>query len=39
VLVKPFAFDELEDLVRQWSSTKVPIAGARETRPGRDARA
>lgn len=39
VLVKPFDFDELEDMIRSFSRTSGALPAIDETRAGRDARA
>lgn len=39
VLVKPFDFDELEDMIRNFSRTSGAVPAIDETRTGRDARA
>jgi DNA-binding response OmpR family regulator len=39
VLVKPFDFDELEELIRKFTRTSGALPAAPETRPTRDARA
>jgi DNA-binding response OmpR family regulator len=39
VLVKPFDFDELEDMIRNFSRTSGALPAIDETRTGRDARA
>lgn len=39
VLVKPFDFDELEDIIRSFSRTSGALPAIDETRAGRDARA
>lgn len=39
VLVKPFDFDELEDMIRSFSRTSGALPAIDDTRPQRDARA
>lgn len=39
VLVKPFAFDELGEIIRGWPRTSGPVIAGPEPRPAPDARA
>ena len=39
VYVKPFDFDELEDMIRTWTRTSGGLPAVSDARPGRDIRA